>query len=271
MNRGFWKVILLSSLTLMIFATHTIYSENSSNNTQYYYTSGMVNTRDKFTFTYGRFEICARLPKTQGLWQAHWLLPNDRHWPPEIDIMELLGHRPNRVYMTFHWGSDPVHHQQTPPCSLTINTDFSSDFHIFRLDWSPKAIEGFVDDNQIFWYSTTANIPNEPFYLILNTAIGGNWPKYPDSTTIFPQYHDIDYVRVYEWDEKNKVFKQTPVFDDEFDGSILDTDKWTSVTREKSANHNNEWQYYRPENVAIVKEGNRSFLRLSSLKVSQKP
>jgi beta-glucanase (GH16 family) len=156
------------------------------------YTSALVQTRDLFAQTYGRVEIRARLPRGQGMWPAHWMLPQSGQWPPEIDIMESLGNQPTRVYMTQHWGT-PANHGSTG--GAFTGPDYSADFHTFAIEWSPDRIDWLVDGVNRF--SSTVNIPREPFYIILNTAVGGDWPGSPDGTTIFPQYHDIDYVRVY--------------------------------------------------------------------------
>ena len=156
------------------------------------YTSGLVETRDRFATAYGRIEVRARLPATRGLWPAHWLLPDSRRWPPEIDIMELLGHEPTRVYMTHHWG-------QWPDVQRAGNSysglDFSQGFHTFAIEWSPARIDWYIDG--MLRFSSVQDIPREPFYIILNTAVGGDWPGNPDASSVFPQYHRIDYVRAY--------------------------------------------------------------------------
>jgi beta-glucanase (GH16 family) len=159
---------------------------------RYDYTSGLVESAGRFFHTYGRVEVRAKLPSTQGMWPAHWMLPADGGWPPEIDIMELLGHEPNKVYMTHHWGTWP--NVQSHGGSFT-GPDFSQDFHCFAIEWDPGRIDWFVDDLPRF--VSTTNVPDEPFYIILNTAVGGDWPGDPDESTVFPQYHDIDYVRWY--------------------------------------------------------------------------
>ena len=156
------------------------------------YTSGLVDTRGKFAQQYGRFEVRAKLPPGQGMWPAHWLLPEDGRWPPEIDIMESKGHEPNIVYMTNHWGVWPNNKHEG---DTYTGPDFAKDFHVFAVEWEPDEIRWFVDEKQGF--STTANIPAGRFYIILNTAVGGMFPGPPDKTTVFPQYHQIDYVRIY--------------------------------------------------------------------------
>lgn len=183
------------------------------------FTSGRLDTEGKFAPVYGRFEIRAKLPGGQGIWPAHWLypqerdwlmekamedavaagkerlIPEERPWYTEIDIMEFLGHEPNVLYGTIHYCSfDGTRRSASGTWKGPV--DYTRDFHIYALEWEPDSIRWYIDGNLI--YSTTNGIPHKPHYLILNTAIGGSWPGSPDSTTVFPQYHDIDYVRVYQ-------------------------------------------------------------------------
>lgn len=161
------------------------------------YTSGLVDTQRRFSQAFGRFEVRAMLPSGKGIWPAHWMLPEDHpSWPPELDIMELLGHEPDVVHMTQHWGTWPNNAHRGVPVH---GPDFSRGFHTFALEWSPDRIDWYLDDHLEF--SSTDDIPQMPFYLILNTAVGGDWPGNPDGTTSFPQYHRIDYVRVYARDD----------------------------------------------------------------------
>lgn len=183
------------------------------------YTSGRVETKGKFATTYGRFEIRARLPRGKGLWPAHWLYPQDRDWAmeyrmaeavangkersipeyrpwySEIDIMEFLGHEPNTVYGTLHFYTFDGQ-KKTSSVTWRSTNDFCREFHVYGLEWVPGEIRWHLDGRQI--HATTNGVPHTPHYLILNTAVGGAWPGNPDSTTSFPQYHDIDYVRVYQ-------------------------------------------------------------------------
>lgn len=168
------------------------------------YTSGLVETRGIFSNRYGRYEIRARLPKGQGIWPAHWMLPASRAWPPEIDIMELLGNDPYTVYGTVHWGTKSTHNWAG---GQYIGPDFSEGFHTFALEWEGNALRWYVDDS--LFYQTNDHVPQEPFYIILNTAVGGQWPGNPDETTVFPQYHDIDYVRVYGKEIEGTYFLTT--------------------------------------------------------------
>jgi len=173
------------------------------------YTSARIRTRFKGDWTHGRFDIRARLPKGRGIWPAIWMMPTDNRyggWPNsgEIDIMELLGHQPNTTHGTLHYG-DPVkgHLYQGTNYSLA-NGSFADDFHVFRLDWQPAAMRWYVDgqlyQTQTNWHTRSKPFPapfDQRFHLILNLAVGGDWPGNPDATTSFPQAMVVDYVRVY--------------------------------------------------------------------------
>jgi beta-glucanase (GH16 family) len=164
------------------------------------YTSGLVESNGRFAQAYGRFEIRAKLPTGQGLWPAIWMLPTRPVWPPEIDIMELIGSQPNRVVMSMHWG--PVPPGQYPwDIGQTANgdfwgPDFSQGFHTFAIEWMPGRLYWLIDD-VVRLSVIRPEIPAEPMFFILNTAVGGDWPGSPDGSTVFPQFHEIDYVRVY--------------------------------------------------------------------------
>ncbi len=183
------------------------------------FTSGRLDTKGKFAPVYGRFEIRARLPVGQGIWPAYWLYPQNRNWQmeyvmseavangresfipeerpwySEIDIMEFLGHEPNILYGTLHYYSFDGQ-KKTSSGTWRGDVDYSKDYHLYALEWEPDSMRWFIDDKLI--HHTASGIPHTPHYLIINTAIGGAWPGNPDSTTVFPQYHDVDYVRVYQ-------------------------------------------------------------------------
>ncbi len=157
------------------------------------YASARINTRTSFLQRYGRFEMRARMPRGQGIWPAFWLLPQNA-WPPEIDIMELLGHEPTRVHFTNHWGTAAAPLSQTSSFS---GPDFSAGFHTFACEWSPGRIDFFVDGVR---RATNINggVPSVPMYIILNLAVGGLWPGNPNASTQFPQQMVVDWVRAYE-------------------------------------------------------------------------
>ncbi len=173
------------------------------------YTSARLRTKYKGDWKYGRFEISAKLPIGQGLWPAIWMLPTDwvyGGWAAsgEIDIMELLGNEPTKVYGTLHYGGEWPKNKQSGYFYSLSSGSFTSAFHTFALEWEEKEFRWYVDDilyqTQNNWYSDNGDYPapfNKRFHLLLNVAVGGNWPGNPDNTTTFPQTMIVDYVRVY--------------------------------------------------------------------------
>lgn len=159
------------------------------------YTSGAVHTKGKFNFLYGKAEMRAKLPAGQGIFPAFWMLPDKEDiWLPEIDIMEMLGHQPNEVWMVTHWLGETG--TLKSDFSNFVGPDFSKDFHIFSIEWAPDSITWFIDDIERF--RSSKFVSSEKMYLYLNTAIGGNWPGSPDYSTVFPVNYEIDYVRVFK-------------------------------------------------------------------------
>jgi beta-glucanase (GH16 family) len=157
------------------------------------YTSGMACTHGKFAQKYGWFEVRARFPKGRGMWPAFWLLPETKAWPPEIDVLEILGHEPDVVLMTNHWGRDfPTRRYRTGKWK---GPDFSADFHTFAAEWGPGKIIWYVDG--VERHRTTEGVPAEPMYVLVNLAVGGDLPGMPDATTPFPGVMEVDYVRAY--------------------------------------------------------------------------
>ncbi len=158
------------------------------------YISGMVTTRGRFTQRYGYFEISAKVPSGRGMWPAFWGLPADGSWPPEIDVMEILGHEPSKIHMTSHWGVLPLHLSRATDWE---GPDFSASFHRFGIEWSPRQLRWYVDDT--LRAKTTEGIPQRPFYWLLNLAVGGTWPGYPDSETVFPAEFQIERMRAWQY------------------------------------------------------------------------
>ena len=174
----------------------------------YNYTSGVITTGkedwdhpepDKFAFQYSYAEARLKMPLGQGLWPAFWFLPCDQVWPPEVDVMEFLGHKPNITHMTYHYLDDDGNYAGEGDWWVSPH-DFSAEWHTFGLDWRPDALIWYVDGIERWRYTDRKRIPSEPMYLVLNLAVGGDWPGSPDSTTVFPSYFDVDYVRV--WGER---------------------------------------------------------------------
>lgn len=167
-----------------------------SNNLTYHYTSGMLTTYGKYSFTYGYVEARTRGTAGQGLWPALWAIPANRSWPPEIDILEILGQESNRAYFTYHWGT-PANRQQSGDSWL--GSDFSTNWHTFGLYWGAEAMRWYVDgvERRPAFTQTTA-LASQPMYFIANLAVGGDWPGPPNSSTVFPNYFDLDYVRIWQ-------------------------------------------------------------------------
>jgi beta-glucanase (GH16 family) len=163
------------------------------------FNSGRVTTKGKFSFLYGKVEIRAQLPGTQGMWPALWLLPYDGSWPPELDMMELLGNDPTRIYMTHHWGK-----RKEDLSSQTdfAGPDFTRDFHLFSIEWEPNKIRWLIDGQEK--KLATEHVPNKAMYLILNTSVGGDWPGMPDDSSVFPAFMKVDYVKVYQHPKKRR-------------------------------------------------------------------
>lgn len=178
------------------------------------YTSGAVNTLNKFNLTYGKVEVRGKVPKSQGYWPAIWLNAVSG-WPPEFDIIEFLGHEPTVLHTNNHWGKFPNNGQVGG--SYKGSEDLSEEFHVYGFEWDPGEIRYYLDGNLIRTYTYSGKlvkngglydaISNEPMYLILNTAIGGSWPGSPDETSIFPQQFLIDYVKMYQRSPTSKVLE----------------------------------------------------------------
>lgn len=184
------------------------------------YTSGRVNTQNKHNFKYGLFEARAKVPAGQGFLPAFWMMPADENlygqWPRcgEIDIMEVLGHETSTSYGTIHYGNP---HSESQGKYTLEKGNFSDEYHTFSVEWEPGKINWYVDGILIHtendWYSATEGqgeitypAPfDQPFYIILNLAVGGNWPGNPDETTdIDKAAFMIDYVKVYQKDSYNE-------------------------------------------------------------------
>jgi len=177
------------------------------------YTSARIRTLNKGDWKYGRIDIRAKLPYGQGIWPALWMLPSDRlygGWAAsgEIDIMELLGHEPQKIYGTLHYGGPYPQNTHTGKSYSLKTGNFAQDFHLFTLEWEEGEIRWYVDgehyQTQTQWYTTNGEFPapfDQRFHLLFNLAVGGNWPGSPDNSTIFPQQLLVDYVRVFKKSE----------------------------------------------------------------------
>ena len=159
----------------------------------YKYTSGEINSYQSFSQTYGYFEMRAELPQGQGLWPAFWLLPKSGAWPPEIDIMEVLGNDTGTLYTTAHSAATGSH---TSNGIGSVVADMSAGYHTFGVDWEADRITWYFDGRAVYSIATPADL-NQPMYMIANLAVGGDWPGNPDASTPFPARMNIDYIHVY--------------------------------------------------------------------------
>lgn len=171
------------------------------------YTSARLQTRGRFSQRYGRFAARMRLPLGKGLWPAFWMLGADsgtRGWPAcgEIDIMENIGD-PHRVFGTLHGPGYSGAHGLQAHDDLPNGEAVDAGFHTYAVEWEPGVIRFYVDDH-LYGTQTPKRLPpgtkwvyNHPFYVLLNFAVGGDWPGSPDASTRMPQDLLVDWVRVY--------------------------------------------------------------------------
>ncbi len=173
------------------------------------YTSARLKTHGKFATGPGRIEARLKLPRGQGIWPAFWMLGEQIDavpWPAcgEIDIVELIGHQPGTLYGTIHGPGFSGQHGLSKSTTLPDGHTFSEKYHVFAVDWNKDRIDWLLD-GRVYHTRTPADLPpgaNWVFndincFILLNLAVGGLWPGYPDATTVFPQEYRVDYVRVY--------------------------------------------------------------------------
>ena len=166
------------------------------------YTSARLKTEGKKTFTYGRVEGRIKFPYGQGMWPAFWMLGGNS-WPNtgEIDVVENLGREPSIAHGTIHGPGYSGAAGPSGTFTLPGAAKFSDDFHVFAIEWETNSIRWYVDDN-LYSTKTPADISGKTwvfdhgFFIIVNLAVGGEWPGDPDDTTVFPQKMLIDYIRV---------------------------------------------------------------------------
>ncbi len=198
------------------------------------YYSGRVNTQNKRSLKYGRIEASIKVPEGKGFLPAFWMMPDDEgfygQWPKcgEIDIMEVLGDDTKKQYGTLHFGEP---HTQRQGIYELKDGDFSKEFHEYAIEWEPGEIRWYVDGEQFFatsdWFTKVDGEDekaypapfNQNYHVILNVAVGGDWPGNPDDSTVFDERAAmyVDYVRMYQKDsydenvtkpEKKMSFKE---------------------------------------------------------------
>ncbi|MCH9693548.1 MAG: glycoside hydrolase family 16 protein [Gammaproteobacteria bacterium] len=175
------------------------------------YTSARITTQDRFAFRYGRIEASIKLPPGQGLWPAFWMLSQDSpygSWAAtgEIDIVEAVnldGTGGNEIFSTIHHGGE-FPNNTSSETRYTPSVDVTDDFRTYAMEWDEFEIRWYIDGTlfamQNSWTSSAAPYPapfDQPFHILLNVAVGGNFPGSPNATTVFPAVMEVDYVRVY--------------------------------------------------------------------------
>jgi beta-glucanase (GH16 family) len=172
------------------------------------FSSGRIRSKRRGDWTFGRFEVRAKLPGGQGVWPAIWMMPSDDlygTWAAsgEIDIMEFKGQEPNVVWGTLHYGGPWPKNVHSGSTWKLPTGNFTDDFHTFALEWEPGAIRWYVDDTlwqtQTKWESTGGPYPapfDKPMHLILNIAVGGGFVGPVGASTMFPAQLQVDAVRV---------------------------------------------------------------------------
>jgi beta-glucanase (GH16 family) len=170
-------------------------------------TSARLKTQGLFAAQYGKVEARIKLPSGQGIWPAFWMLGTsitNVGWPAcgEIDIMENIGREPSINHGTVHGPGYSGGKGITARYTLPAGQTFAQDFHVFAIQWASQTITFSVDGN-VYATVTRASLPSgaawvfdNPFFLLLNVAVGGTFPGNPDATTTYPQEMVVDYVRI---------------------------------------------------------------------------
>ena len=170
------------------------------------YTSSRMVSKFEHSLLYGRVEVRAKLPSGRGTWPAIWMLPDGYvygAWPKsgEIDIMEHVGYDPNAVHFSTH---TEVNNGGNSKTSTRMIETAMTDFHNYRVDWTPYAVRGYYDDDLVFTYINTGKGSSlwpfdQKFHLLLNIAVGGNWGGIKGvDDTVFPATMQVDYVHFYK-------------------------------------------------------------------------
>lgn len=236
------------------------------------YTSARIRSLNLQEFLYGRLEARIKLPTGQGIWPAFWMLPTNSPYggwaaSGEIDIMECINEA-NRVYGTIHYGGGWPNNVNSGG-SFADGTDFSAGFHVYSIEWDLDEIRWYVDnvhyhtESSATWYSDAAPANDRapfdvPFHFLLNVAVGGNWPGYPDGTAQFPQVMQVDWVRVYNEFGAQMPYYGTPQF---IPGTVEaeDFDIGSDSVAYHDCDVNNQGGDYRSEGVDIEESSEHGY------------
>jgi beta-glucanase (GH16 family) len=169
------------------------------------YTSTRITTAKKKEFQYGRIEARAKLPVGQGIWPAFWMLGSNIKqigWPKcgEIDILEYVGREPHVAYTSLHTQDS---HGNTINTKKTTVPNIEEGFHLYAIDWTKDKIVFLIDNKEVYTFQPEPKNENtwpfnQPFYIIVNAAVGGNFGGHEIDQSIFPQKFEIDYIKVYQ-------------------------------------------------------------------------
>jgi len=227
------------------------------------YTSARLMTYyNGHSFKYGKIEARMKLPYGQGIWPAFWMLGDGifegTPWPAsgEIDIMEMVGGGAGRddvVHGTIHWSDASGNHASYGGQKQLNEGILADDFHLFSIEWNETSIKWFLDGIQYHVVDITpAHMSefHENFFIILNLAVGGNWPGYPDATTVFPQRMSVDYVRVYQLNASPKITG---------DSVVLAAEKGIRYSTAESGDFTYDWTVPADANI-INGQGTHSIL-----------
>ncbi len=232
---------------------------DENGNVTYY--SGRVNTNSKHDFTYGRVEAKIKVPSGKGFLPAFWMMPTETarygSWPRcgEIDIMEVVSNDPTRDYGSLHFGNPHTQRQG----SVSNGSDYSKEYHVFAVEWEPGLIRWYVDGEAFYetgdWFTASAegakeaDYPapfNQPFHVILNVAVGGDWPGDPDPDMEFNEdtCMYVDYVRVYQKDSYDenvqKPEKEMHMRDADSTGNFVNNGDFAAP---ENLNDDQDWKY----------------------------
>ncbi len=195
----------------------TITAREENYNGREYTSARLITYPTNHSWQYGKIEAKIKLPFGQGIWPAFWALGNGifegTPWPGcgEIDIMEMIGGGEGRddvVHGTIHYADTDGNHAYYGGDYQLDQGIFADNFHTFSIEWTPTEIKWYMDDIHYHTASLTNDYLSElheEFFLLLNIAVGGNWPGNPNSSTQFPQEMVVDYVRVYQLDTEPEI------------------------------------------------------------------
>jgi beta-glucanase (GH16 family) len=193
------------------------------------YSSAKLTTNKLFSMHFGRIDVKAKMPSGKGLWPAIWMLGDNKgqiDWPGcgEIDIVEILGDEPNKMYSTLHYTNSEKKHGQLQGSNTLSSGTYANAYHVYSLDWTPEALAFSIDGVAFQRMPIEADMKEflRSFYLVMNVAVGGNWPGSPDENTTFPQSMNVDYVRVYSKDDFTAPDAPTLNIEEETLGQIID-------------------------------------------------